>query len=271
MRLDDLCGLTEQLLARGFDINQMNRVRRVLSGIKGGRLAAHLKRCPTVSLMISDVPGDDPGVIGSGLLTPVRETVNPDDYPDTVRELLGRVELVPVPDDVEFETNSPHIIACLDDAKDACVREAQRLKYEVLAVSGFIEGDVREVATRLHQQLSESRGEVLIWGGEPTVQLPDKPGRGGRNQQLALDFALKIKGERACFLSAGTDGTDGPTDAAGALVDGATVERGEAQGLDAEDCLRRADSGTFLKASGDLITTGPTGTNVMDLMIGMRS
>ncbi len=269
--LDDLRSLTGQLLASGFDINRMNRVRRALSGIKGGRLAAHLKRCPTLSLLISDVPGDDPGVIGSGLLTPVRESVDADEYPGAVRELLARAELVPVPDAAEFNAIEAHIVACLDDAKDACVSAASSMDCKVIAASKFIEGDVAEVATRLCGQLRNSNGEVLIWGGEPTVKLPAEPGRGGRNQQLALAVALQIKGEPGLyFLSAGTDGTDGPTDDAGALVDGASVKLGEAQGFDAKDCLRRADAGAFLEASGDLITTGPTGTNVMDLMIGFK-
>ena len=271
MALDDLRNLTERLLSTGLDINQMNRVRRALSGIKSGRLAAHLNRCPTLSLLISDVPGDDPGVIGSGLLTPVRDAVNVDEYPGVVRDLVARVGLVSVPGEVEFEAIESHIVACLDDAKDACVFSANSLGYKTVVAQEFIEGDIAEVAALLYSQLQRSKGEVLIWGGEPTVKLPDASGRGGRNQQLALEVALRLRGRaEGYFLSAGTDGTDGPTNDAGALVDGATVERGEAQGLDVADCLRRTDAGTFLKASGDLITTGPTGTNVMDLMIGFN-
>ncbi len=274
--LADLRRLTEALLASGLDIAEMNRVRRALSGVKGGRLAAHLGRRPTLSLLISDVPGDDPGVIGSGLLTPVRERVEPGDYPDVVRELLGCVELVPVPEQAEFDSIESHIVACLDDAKAACRDEALRLGYADASVSPrFIAGDVEEVAERLFREIGAlsdvASGGMRIWGGEPTVKLPAKPGRGGRNQQLALAVAMKIKGEPdVYFLSVGTDGTDGPTADAGALVDGATVERGEQRGFDAGDRLRRADAGTFLEASGDLVTTGPTGTNVMDLMISLK-
>ena len=267
--LDDLRALTGRLLASGLDINRVNRARRALSGIKGGRLAARLRRSRTLSLLISDVPGDDPGVIGSGLLTPVRETVDATEYPGAVRALLAGAELVPVPGDAEFETIESHVVACLDDAKAACVLTANSLGYEGVAVREFVAGDVLEVAAGMCDRLRESSGKVLVWGGEPTVKLPDRPGRGGRNQQLALAVALRIKGRSGIhFLSAGTDGTDGPTDDAGALIDGATVERGETRGLNAEDCLRRADAGAFLEASGDLVTTGPTGTNVMDLMIG---
>ena len=268
--LEDMRELTHELLASGLDINRINRVRRVLSGIKGGRLTGHLHRCRTLSLMISDVPGDDPGAIGSGLLTRVEDTVDPGDYPPFARRILERAELVDLPGVDEFRNIESSIVACLEDAKKACGEAAASLGYQKRHVdAGFVEGDVTAVASQLHRKIAGSPDTLMMWGGEPTVRLPDTPGRGGRNQQLALAMALKIKSNpRACFLSAGTDGTDGPTDDAGAVVDGATVSRGEAAGLSAEDCLRRADAGTFLEASGDLIRTGPTGTNVMDLMIG---
>ena len=103
------------------------------------------------------------------------------------------------------------------------------------------------------------------------MMLPDQPGRGGRNQHLALAAAIALDGrDDVCFLAAGTDGTDGPGDDAGGLIDGGTIARGRRAGLDAITCLKGADSGTFLEASEDLINTGPTGTNVMDLMIGMK-
>ena len=270
MGLEDMRNLTRQLLASGLDITRMNRIRRALSGIKGGRLARHLHRCPTLSLMISDVPEDDPGVIGSGLLTRVQETVDPGDYPPFVGQLLERVELVGLPDEDEFECIESSIVACLEDAKSACRETAGNLGYRDQHLDAdFVDGDVEAVAGKLYRKIIASQDTVLIWGGEPTVKLPEHAGRGGRNQQLALAMALRIKDRpRTYFLSAGTDGTDGPTEDAGALVDAATVSRGEAGGFDAEDCLRRADAGTFLEASGDLIRTGPTGTNVMDLMIG---
>ena len=284
MTLDDLQQLNEQLLAGGLDIGRMNRARRTLSGIKGGRLAPYLHRRPTLNLMISDVPDDDPGIIGSGLLTPVRETPDPhdrgglgdtDEWPDAVRALLERAETVPVPDEVEFAAIEPHIVACLDDARKACRDEAATLGYGVrppdLTEPTFVEGDIEDAAVSLHRELEKETGTISVWGGEPTVKLPANPGRGGRNQQLALAVALKIQGDSgAYFLSAGTDGTDGPTADAGALVDGGSIARGRARGLDAENCLQRADAGVFLEASGDLVTTGPTGTNVMDLMLGYR-
>ncbi len=111
-----------------------------------------------------------------------------------------------------------------------------------------------------------------IWGGETTVMLPPEPGRGGRNQHLALAAAAELAGTPGVyFLSAGTDGTDGPTDDAGALVDGGTLERAALDGFEARSCLAAANAGSLLESSGDLVQTGPTGTNVMDLMIGLKS
>jgi hydroxypyruvate reductase len=116
-----------------------------------------------------------------------------------------------------------------------------------------------------------SDADLNVWGGESTVQLPAAPGRGGRNQHLALAAARLLAGhDDLAMLCAGTDGTDGPTADAGALVDGSTLDRGTIAGLDAESCLKRCDSGSFLEASGDLVSTGPTGTNVGDLVLGLR-
>jgi hydroxypyruvate reductase len=112
---------------------------------------------------------------------------------------------------------------------------------------------------------------LRIWGGESTVRLPVKPGRGGRNQHLALAAArLLVSHDELTLFAAGTDGTDGVTSDAGAIVDSETVERGTLSGLDADDCLARADSGAFLEASGDLVHSGPTGTNVGDLVLGIK-
>jgi hydroxypyruvate reductase len=113
---------------------------------------------------------------------------------------------------------------------------------------------------------------MRLWSGETTFRLPPDPGRGGRNQALALAAATRLQGSRDTWLlAAGTDGTDGPTEDAGALVDGGTIARGRQEGLDPAAALARADSGRFLAASGDLVHTGPTGTNVMDLVIGLKA
>ena len=137
----------------------------------------------------------------------------------------------------------------------------------------MITGDAAETGRRLAQALLESpRGVMQVWGGETTGRLPARPGRGGRAQHLALSAALTLAGHDGVYLlAAGTDGSDGPGEDAGALVDGETLARGEVHAGRAVEALARADAGTFLEASGDLIQTGPTGTNVMDLIIGWRT
>jgi glycerate 2-kinase len=138
--------------------------------------------------------------------------------------------------------------------------------------SQIISGDAATVGSRLAQELlAADRGMIHIWGGETTVRLPASPGRGGRAQHLALSAARTFAGREGIYLlAAGSDGTDGPTADAGALVDGGTLERGTDGGFNAGTALANADSGSFLEASGDLLQTGPTGTNVMDLMFGLR-
>ncbi len=133
------------------------------------------------------------------------------------------------------------------------------------------DGDADRLAVRLTHELCLSGAQVCVWGGESVVRLPDNPGRGGRNQHLALAAARLIAGqEDLMFLAAGTDGTDGPTDDAGALVDGETCARVTVAGLDVEHSLLRADSQSALAAAGDLVHTGPTGTNVGDLAVGLN-
>ncbi len=271
LQLDDLARITRSLLENGLDVARMNTVRRALSRIKGGRLAAHLRGRPTLNLLISDVPGDDPGVVGSGLLTPVRETLRLERYPAPVAAVLRATPLAPVPEEAAFASIATRIVARLEDAKRACARKARALGYETAVAGAFLGGDANEAARMVCRDLCAGVPGVHIWGGETLMHLPPDPGRGGRNQHLALAAAVALRGRDDLFvLAAGTDGTDGPTAAAGGLVDGATVARGEAAGRSAENSLARADSGTFLEAAGDLVVTGPTGTNVMDLVIGLR-
>ncbi len=271
MHLQDLKNITGVLLAQGLDIGRMNLVRQALSCIKGGRLAMKLKGCKVLNLMISDVPGDDPSVIGSGLLNPPRTKLNFYDYPKEIRDYLTDIALVPPPDTEAFRLINTRIVARLDDAKEACVNKALALGYDACLMPDFIEGDVVAVANRLCDTLLADKHQLLVWGGEPSMQLPQSPGRGGRNQHLALLIAERLLNEDGVyFVIAGTDGSDGPTTDAGALVDGTTANRGLALGLDIKHSLANADSGNFLEQTQDLISTGPTGTNVMDLMIGLR-
>lgn len=271
--LDTLRRMNEWLLASGRDIAAMNRVRKRLSRIKGGRLAQLLAPRRTSCLAISDVPGDDPRFIASGPVVPDESSAQEsiDDAPPEVRAALVAAPPLPSADDPCFRAVRFEVIARLGDAKRAAAEAARAYGRPVIMHDEFIAGDAIAAGRRLGQTLvASARGTVHVWGGETTVRLPPRPGRGGRNQSVALAAAVELRGHHAFFLAAGTDGTDGPTPDAGALVDGGTIERGRAQGADAESALARADAGSFLEASGDLIDTGPTGTNVMDLMLGLR-
>ena len=276
MDLGELRALNDWLLASGLDIVAMNRIRKRLSRIKGGRLARLLAPRPVLCLAISDVPGDDQRAIGSGpLVADASLQAAPDTtgLPPVVAEALRNSPPAPTADDACFHNVHFEIIARLADAKRAAAEAARQLGYRVTLHPEFIEGDALVAGTRLaHALLAASAGEVQVWGGETTIKLPPHPGQGGRNQSLALAAALALGGqEKIWFLSAGTDGTDGPTADAGALVDGGTIARGEAEGVPAHQALAAADAGKFLEASGDLIQTGATGTNVMDLMLGLRA
>ncbi len=259
------------LLGSGLPIQSMNRVRRALSAIKGGGLLTYIGRRPVLALMISDVQGDDPAVIGSGLLFPDGESEDElagIDFPDWLRPLLASGRR-PLAGGTQVEG---HILATLRDAREAAAAAARQLGYQTRVSHAFISAEAETVGRRLALELHDALPGVYVWGGEPVVRLPARPGRGGRCQQLALAAATVISGrDDLVFLAAGTDGGDGPGADAGALVDGATLGRARRQGYDPRDCLDRADAGTLLAATGDLIQTGPTGSNVMDLMIGLRS
>lgn len=272
LALADLQRLGRWLLGSGLPIDAMNLVRKSVSRIKGGGLLGALPDRPLRLLAISDVPGDDPGVIGSGLLVPepgLAERVGRLDLPDWVhgwiaRGIAERGALPSAGPDVE-------LVATLSLAKSAAAEAAREMGAAVCVHPSFIDGDAAERGRELARRVAGGAPGLHIWGGETTVRLPPSPGRGGRNQHLALAAATEIAGRGDCwFLSAGTDGTDGNTEDTGALVDGGTLERAAVEGFDAEESLARADSGSLLAATGDLINTGPTGTNVMDLMLGLR-
>lgn len=239
--LSDLRRLNVAGLAHGIAIEALNARRREVSRIKGGRLAERLRGRRALALFISDVPGDDPAVIGSGLLGPGS-----------------------APDDLERV-----VIASIDDARRAVARRAAGLTTHV--PSERFSGDAEYLAGSMAKTLAAGDYTLEVWGGESVLDLPAHPGRGGRNQHLALAAARHIAGRADLFLlAAGTDGTDGPTAEAGALVDGGTCARITQAGADAEDYLRRADSSTALALAGDLLRTGPTGTNVGDLVLGLK-
>lgn len=266
--LDELRRANAWLLGSGLDIHEVNAVRKALSCIKDGRLSRMLAGRQTLQLLISDVPGDAPGAIGSGLLVQGGAVRLPR-VPDWLAAWLER--MAPRSPDECFAPVDTAIVASATQAREAAARAARELGYEVHEHAEPVTGNTVEAGAALATQLLEAGPGVHVWCGETTVRLPPRPGRGGRNQSLALSAARALAGQRNVWLLSGaTDGTDGPGEDAGALVDGATCARGAADGFDAGDSLAHADAGTFLEASGDLLRTGPTGTNVMDLMLGLK-
>lgn len=266
--LDDLRRAHYWLLASGWDIGRMNALRKMISAIKGGRLADHLGARSVLQLLISDVPGDDAADIGSGLLVAAAPAPLAAELPAWLRGLLAQAPPLPTAVAAEVET---HIVATLADAVAAAAASATMLGHATHVHAERLAGDAAAQGRRLAAALLAAPAGVHLWGGETTVALPPEPGRGGRNQQLALAAATVLAGHPDVWLlAAGTDGSDGPGEDAGALVDGGTLARGGLDDLDADDSLRRADAGRFLAASGDLVNTGPTGTNVTDVVIALK-
>ncbi len=282
---------TRLLLACGATIDEINALRKHLSAIKGGLLARAAAPARTVALMLSDVIGDSLDTIASGPTHPDATTFGDclvivdrydlrDQLPSPVRRHLeagARRERpeTPKPGDPCFAYAESLVIGNSRLAIDAAAHKASALGYEVCVLTSRLQGEARHAATALvsiAQEIAETnrpiaRPACLIAGGETTVTLRGD-GQGGRNQELALAASLQLDGWSAItLLSGGTDGTDGPTDAAGALADGQTLSRARAQGLDARVFLDRHDSYPFFAALDDLVITGPTGTNVMDLQI----
>jgi len=275
---------TKLLLASGADIHEINAVRKHISAIKGGQLARLAAPAHVLSLILSDVVGDDLDVIGSGPTAPDASTFQTafavlekydlrDRVPARVRERLrtGALE-TPKAADPLFENVENIIVGSNQKSLESAARAAKDLGYKTLILSSSIEGETRDVA-RMHAAIARqirtyeqpARPPVcVISGGETTVTMRNgNAGKGGRNQEFALAAAIEVAGlEDILILSAGTDGTDGPTDAAGAMADGTTVARANSK---ASDALRNHDAYPLFEELGDLVTTGSTGTNVMDL------
>ncbi len=274
---------TRLLLACGATIHEINAVRKHISAIKGGQLARFAAPAHVLSLILSDVVGDDPDTIGSGPTAPDRSTFESafgvlgkydlrDRVPLRVRERLrnGATE-TPNESDPLFENVENIVVGSNQKSLEAAAREAKNLGYRATILSSTIQGETRDVA-RMHAAIAREirqYGQPLrppacvISGGETIVTMTDGCGKGGRNQEFALAAAIDIAGlEDVLILSAGTDGTDGPTDAAGAMADGSTVSR---TALSAEEALTGHDAYPFFEENGDLVVTGSTGTNVMDL------
>lgn len=291
LSLQDKQDTTKVLLACGATIHEINSVRKHISMVKGGGLARAAYPATLISLILSDVVGDDLDVIASGPTVPdsssfqgcvtifdkygIREKV-----PETVlahiqKGIEGKVPETPKPADPVFTRTQGVIVGSNLACMEAAEKKAHSLGYHTLMLSTMIEGETREVAC-VHAGIAKevlksghplSPPACVLSGGETTVTITGR-GLGGRNQEFVLASAMGLSGwERIVVLSAGTDGTDGPTDAAGAVADSQTIQRAEALGLNPVDFLFNNDAYHFFEKLEDLVKTGPTNTNVMDLRI----
>ncbi len=287
--LEDKRAATDLLLACGASIHEINTVRKHLSMVKGGGLARAAFPATVINLMVSDVVGDDMDVIASGPFVPDRSTFAgaasvlekyslADRVPAPVRERFaggarGEIGETPKPGDPAFDRVFNRIVASNYTALAAARDAADRLGYRAVILSSMITGDTGEAAAMhaaVAREIAASGNPVappacVLSGGETTVVVRGG-GLGGRNMEFALHAARALDGVRGAFAAGvGSDGTDGPTDAAGAIADWRTAARARERGLDIEDYASRNDSYRFFEALGDLVKTGPTRTNVMDI------
>jgi len=291
--LEDLKKANDVLIKSGADIQEINAVRKHISRVKGGQLARAARPAEVVGLIVSDIVGDPIDSIASGPTSPDPTTFQDawevlEKYdivpkmPDSVVEVLkrglrGEIPETPKPGDPLFEGVHNVLVA----SNSLAVSEAERVLKEsglrVVNLGSFIEGEARHVGKALagviqaieRQGVPASTPAAVVGGGETTVRVTG-PGRGGRNQELVLGAVEKLSGLRGvALLSIGTDGIDGVTDAAGAVADGSTLERAISLGLKPADYLKQNNSYEFFKRLGDLIFTGPTYTNVMDLFVAV--
>jgi hydroxypyruvate reductase len=282
MTLADEIAVNKALLASGAPISAMNTVRKHLSTIKGGRLAAAASPARVVSLVVSDIPGDNPAFVASGPTVPdaatrhdalaIAETYRLDLPPAALDHLRSAAADAPMPDDPRFAGNEVRLVASAAVSLEAAAAEARRQGIEAVILSDSIEGEAREVA-QVHAAIAREvalrnrpfgKPVVMLSGGETTVTIRGK-GKGGRNSEFLLAFAIAVNGTEGIFaLAADTDGIDGSEDNAGAFCDASTVARLRARGLDPKALLANNDAWSAFQAVGDLFVPGPTGTNVND-------
>jgi glycerate 2-kinase len=291
LTLADKRRLTNALLRSGATINEINTIRKHLSRIKGGGLARLAVPATVISLMVSDVMGDPLDIVASGPTVPDRSTFVDaweiierydlvEDLPPPVAQhlqegLAGRAPETPKAGDPAFERVQNVVIASNARAVEAAADQARREGFNTLVLSTFVEGEAREVArvfAAIGRELQKSDQPIpppaaIVAGGETTVTVKGQ-GRGGRNQEFALAAAIHLENvEDVTIMACGTDGTDGPTNAAGAIVDSTTVARAREVNLDPRQFLADNDSHTFFQRLNDLLVTGPTNTNVDDLYV----
>ena len=283
LTLDDEQAINRALLASGAPISVMNLIRNQFSTIKGGRLAAHCAPARVATLVVSDVPGDDPALVASGPTIPLSgsrplarkyASLYRLDLPPHAQALLaGEDNLAPEPGDPAFARNSVRTIASAALSLEAAAELARRQGVEAAILSDSIEGESRDVA-QVHAAMAREIAQrnrpfrkpvVLLSGGETTVTLRGTGGRGGRNAEFLLALAIAIDGvDNISALAADTDGIDGSEDNAGAFADGTTATRLRKAGIDPLAALAGNDAWGAFNAIGDLLVTGPTGTNVND-------
>ncbi|MBX0296182.1 glycerate kinase type-2 family protein [Haloarcula nitratireducens] len=283
LTLEDLQTTTDRLLEGGVPIDEINAVRKHLSAVKGGQLARRAAPATVAGLLLSDVVGNDLSTIGSGPSVPDETTYGDAlavldrhgiDPPAAVREHLeagdaGEIAETPVPDDSVFDRVTNHLVGDNATALDAAAAVARESGYEPLVLTSRLRGEAREVAKPLVAVAEEAAATgtpvdppaVLLAGGETTVTITGDGGRGGPNQELVLSGALEHDGS-AVVAAVDTDGEDGSSDVAGAIADVTTVSERER----AREALLANDAGSYLSAAGATIETGPTGTNVNDVI-----
>lgn len=266
LRLAELRRINEWLLASGLDIHHVNTIRARFSQLKRGGLLRLAGSRAITGLVISDVPGDRLEDIASGPLSPVGTAWPANLVPDWLQALH---EQLPMPARSALPHANASIIARNADFLDALAPE---LKGDaILRERGSLTGDAAEQGRQIARKLWIGEPGVYLFGGETSVRLPGNAGKGGRSQHLALAAAMELSGrDDVLLLALGTDGIDGNTDDAGALVDGGTAMRVRDAGFDPQECLQNANSNIALAAAGDIINTGPTGTNVSDVVIAWK-
>lgn len=271
--LADLKNVNQWLLASGLAIDEINTVRKSISCIKGGRLVHYLGKRKALCLLISDVPEDRLPMIGSGLLVADKEhnqKLLSMKLPGWLKDLTS---FSPgVPDDGEiFRHVELKILARNLDAQQSVASQARSMGYNILRSHGQLTGDALYAVQGITDELINGQCGIYIWGGETTLELPERVGSGGRCQHMALEAARLLDGiQNVLLLVASTDGSDGPTENSGALIDGNLITSGTKLNMLAQDHLRRYDSAAYLNATNALVVTGQTGTNVMDLIIGLK-
>jgi len=290
--LEDLQNLNGILLNCGATIHEINCIRKHISLIKGGQLARHIYPAKIITLALSDVVGDDLSVIASGPTAPDDSTFNDaleilkkyrvtNKIPENILQILksgsaGKINETPKEDDEIFQSVTNIVIGSNRLSLIAAEAEAKNQAFNTVILSSMIEGEAKEIARMVAAIIKEiqssgmpvKRPACILMGGEPIVNIKGK-GKGGRNQEIALAVAHCGIKEPFLFLSCGTDGTDGPTDAAGAIVTNLTGTKSEMLGLSIKEYLSNNDAYNFFKPLKDLIITGPTRTNVMDIMIAI--